>query len=460
MNHKLFLYFNYTALVCLLLAVASSSAHCKVTRSIGYPWTGRLENGIPFPRMFDGYILRSKEHTYTTPEVIGALLDALEGFRKDYPDSCRIYLGDFSKPHGGPWYPKHRSHQNGRDVDIGMFAKNNRELHTFIPMNATNMDVPKTWCFIRHLLQSGMVEKIFIDRKIQRLLYKYARSQGFSEAFLKSLFYNVPGGSPRAIIKHVKGHRDHMHVRFHAPWSELAGRYRKLNQRELRVIEMAQRNFLPKKILVYIDNPSSIEDLSMQLGVSADDLKRWNGLKGEEDLHPGMGIVFYRKRFEVNSLKLAMSLDVDMLSSHIPTALAMLHKDVLLDIPPPQPEPVKVQIRKRLVRKDSQYIFYRVKKGDTLYGIARRYGITVRSLMKDNKIASNYIIRPGQILKVRTVRLAYKKPRRFRFYRIKPGDTLWAIAKRFDTHVREIVKLNGLSKPSIIRPSMVLKIPH
>ncbi len=103
--------------VCLLailtpLALIANTA-LAITASIGRPYQGKLKNGIPFPREFSGYQLRGEEVTYTTPELVGSLLDAIEGVRERYPDTCDLYLGDFSRE-GGGWLNRHRSHQNGR----------------------------------------------------------------------------------------------------------------------------------------------------------------------------------------------------------------------------------------------------------------------------------------------------------------------------------------------------------
>ncbi len=58
-------------------------------------------------------------------------------------------------------------------------------------MSAYNLDVAKTWALVDALLQTGRVEYIFVDRKIQRLLHRYALDHGWDEAYLDRLFYNV-----------------------------------------------------------------------------------------------------------------------------------------------------------------------------------------------------------------------------------------------------------------------------
>ena len=135
----------------------------------------------------------------------GAVLDAVDAVQKQYPSTCDLYFGDFSAPEGGS-VSHHRSHQNGRDVDIGMYFRDNRPVDTFMPMNEANLDVTKTWCFVENLLRTQRIQYIFLDRKVQKLLYDYALSRGVDETYLNRLFGNSKG----AIVQHVVNHQDHM----------------------------------------------------------------------------------------------------------------------------------------------------------------------------------------------------------------------------------------------------------
>ena len=76
-----------------------------------------------------------------------------------------------------------------------------------------------------------------------------------------------------------------------------------------------------------------------------------------------------------------------------------------------------------------------VQKGDSLWQIARRYDVTVESLMKANGLQSDLLM-PGLALYVPTPTLTTK------FYQIKPGDTLWKIAQFFQTTVSTIFDAN------------------
>jgi murein endopeptidase len=66
------------------------------------------------------------------------------------------------------------------------------------------------------LVRSGEIEHIYIDRGIQKLLYEHAVDKHLLSkgALRKWMEYPRPSGSGAALIQHVKGHTDHMHVRF------------------------------------------------------------------------------------------------------------------------------------------------------------------------------------------------------------------------------------------------------
>jgi hypothetical protein len=208
--------------------------------------------------------VREEGRTYTTPEVIGAVLDAIDAVREKFPDTCDIYLGDFSLQ-GGGGSAHHRSHQNGRDVDIGMYAKGNQRLTSLHVMSADNLDTAKTWRLVEGLIHSQRVQYIFLDRSVQKLLYDYALSRGVDEAYLSQLFANAKG----SVFQHVRNHIDHMHVRFFTPWSTLAAHVDESEIQKLRVIDMAQQAYLPKKVNYYVNGSEpGLDALAKSFGVT------------------------------------------------------------------------------------------------------------------------------------------------------------------------------------------------
>ena len=99
---------------------------------------------------------------------------------------------------------------------------------------------------------------------------------------------------------------------------------------------------------------------------------------------------------------------------------------------------------------DTSMSTYTVKKGDTLYSIAQEYNTTVDNLKKINNLTSN-TLSIGQILKINPTELTET-------YIIKSGDTLYSIANKNNTTIGELKKLNNLSN-SILTIGTPLIIP-
>lgn len=97
---------------------------------------------------------------------------------------------------------------------------------------------------------------------------------------------------------------------------------------------------------------------------------------------------------------------------------------------------------------------YVVKKGDSLYKIAKEYDTTINELIKLNNL-SNTNLSIGQILKIPTV----KSEESEYLYTVKSGDSLYKIAREYNTTVDELMKLNNLSSISL-SIGQTLKIPQ
>lgn len=97
---------------------------------------------------------------------------------------------------------------------------------------------------------------------------------------------------------------------------------------------------------------------------------------------------------------------------------------------------------------------YVVQYGDTLSEIAQEYGTTVATLASINNIQNVNLIYVGQIIKIPSS--SYDMSHRL--YVVKRGDTLWGISRRFGVSIAKIVMLNRIANPNLIYPGNVLRI--
>ena len=91
---------------------------------------------------------------------------------------------------------------------------------------------------------------------------------------------------------------------------------------------------------------------------------------------------------------------------------------------------------------------YKVKSGDTLSGIAVKFGTTTEVLQNLNGITNANKIYAGQVLKVKGT--AKKATPKTSTYTVKAGDTLSGIAQKYGTTTKALQSLNGITKPNLI----------
>ncbi len=99
---------------------------------------------------------------------------------------------------------------------------------------------------------------------------------------------------------------------------------------------------------------------------------------------------------------------------------------------------------------------YTVKPGDTLYGISNQFGVSVTELAELNNIKGS-LLNIGQVLNIPTKE--GNNPNNMFMYTVKKGDSLYSIAKKYNTTVNEIIKLNYL-KNNNLSIGQVLRIPE
>ena len=105
---------------------------------------------------------------------------------------------------------------------------------------------------------------------------------------------------------------------------------------------------------------------------------------------------------------------------------------------------------------DSIYI---VKWGDTLTSIARTYNTTIAAIVNANQIQNPNLIFVGQRLIIpRSASVEITNDMNHMLYRVRRGDTLYAISRRYNTTIANIVRLNRIANPNLIFPGELLRI--
>lgn len=97
---------------------------------------------------------------------------------------------------------------------------------------------------------------------------------------------------------------------------------------------------------------------------------------------------------------------------------------------------------------------HKIKKGDSLYSIAKANKTTVSKLCKLNGISKSHTLKIGKVLKVPSSKKVLKTAK----YRVKSGDALYTIAKKHKTSVKTLKSLNGL-KGDRLKAGQTIKVP-
>ncbi|ADL13070.1 LysM peptidoglycan-binding domain-containing protein [Acetohalobium arabaticum] len=99
-----------------------------------------------------------------------------------------------------------------------------------------------------------------------------------------------------------------------------------------------------------------------------------------------------------------------------------------------------------------------VQQGETLFLLARKYNTTVARILRVNPdIEDPDVIQTGMVINLPII--LPQRPECYFEYTVKPGDTLFRLAQRFDTTVNQLVYYNSISDSDLIYPGRILLIP-
>lgn len=194
------------------------------SRSIGYAWRGRLENGVllresSLVRYAGEY--REGGNFYGTSQLVQLLERAAARVHQRLP-GARLSVGELSAERGGS-LPGHRSHESGRDVDIAFYMTDARarpyEPFAFAAFGADGagrgpnamlrFDDDRNWELVARLLSDpdARVQHIFVSNAIQRRLLRTAARRRAPRS--------VVARAEQVMVQpsHGHPHANHFHVR-------------------------------------------------------------------------------------------------------------------------------------------------------------------------------------------------------------------------------------------------------
>ncbi len=179
------------------------------------------------------------------------------------------------------------------------------------------------------------------------------------------------------------------------------------------------------------------------------------------------------------TVKLDRSVDLVLLSDELgldKDSVRALNPSLYYNITPPD---IKYDLRLPVGNKDAvqkllksnkiliRHYRYTVKSGDTLYALARHYGVNVKSILNYNPGVSARTLQIGKKLLIPALKSVSsyqgrKKTSNAKFkavYKVKKGDTLWSIALKYNIPVEILAEKNGLTVNSILSLGKGLKVP-
>jgi penicillin-insensitive murein endopeptidase len=207
-------------LLIILNLTCTIPLYVHASEPVGTNDKGSLINGIAFPEAGEGFIgmYRDTNHFWGTSQIINMIETSAEVMEQKYPGRDRLQVEDIGLQAGGQ-IDGHGSHQNGLDADIGYYKMDGIEHDPILknqkyadPMVVNgkviaNFDVERNWEFVKTLHRNGDVQKIFMDILLKQALCIHAKKIGDYKKYPQVL----------RSLRHVEGHKDHLHVRIRCP---------------------------------------------------------------------------------------------------------------------------------------------------------------------------------------------------------------------------------------------------
>jgi membrane-bound lytic murein transglycosylase D len=216
--------------------------------------------------------------------------------------------------------------------------------------------------------------------------------------------------------------------------------------------ELYKRNVLPVETKNYVP-------IILALTLIAKDAAHY-GISVDADQPVDSDIVKPGRAIDLRLVAETIDVDVETLRSLNPALLRMATPDdpqFVLHLPKGTASKFSAEIADIPPDKWVSWRRYRVESGETLTSIAKKYRITASAIADANDLARNEALEPGQKLIIPATRPADEMKSRLVRYRVRRGDTMGGIADQFSVTSEDVRRWNGLKSAKVSR-GMVLRI--
>ncbi len=100
-----------------------------------------------------------------------------------------------------------------------------------------------------------------------------------------------------------------------------------------------------------------------------------------------------------------------------------------------------------------------MQPGDTLSSIAVKFGTSIAAIQLLNGLGDTQVVRSGQVLKLPTDKLHPEESPWWFIYTVQPGETLSAVATKFRVPLADLLRVNEVTNPGLVRAGQRLIIP-
>jgi N-acetylmuramoyl-L-alanine amidase len=104
---------------------------------------------------------------------------------------------------------------------------------------------------------------------------------------------------------------------------------------------------------------------------------------------------------------------------------------------------------------EGQQVLHKVRRGETITGIAKRYGVSIEHVLSVNQLRSRDKIYPGQTIRIGGYAAPESRPT---VHKVAKGETISGIAKKYGVSTEEVLKANGLGSRDRIYPGQEIKV--